>query len=80
MKTTYNDEDEEIKILWALIRFADHNRDLKRKYIDDIYDFYEERGFITHAQLEVLSKIYYENKVDAFFDELEEIHQMEPNY
>jgi hypothetical protein len=80
MKSTLNDEDEELKILWTLIRFADQNRGFNRKFVDDIYYFYEERDFITYAQHDILKKIYYDNNVDAFFDELEEIHQREPNY
>ena len=77
---TYNDEDEELKILWSLIRFADHNKSFNRKYIDEVYDFYEKHDFITYAQHEVLTKIYYSNNVEEFFDRLEDIHHQKPSF
>lgn len=78
--TTYDEDSEEIRILWALTRYADHNKQFNRKYIDDINDFFEKHEYITHSQHEILTKIYHKNNVDQFFDKLDQVHEMEPNY
>ena len=66
-KHIYTDEDEEILILSQLIRFADHNPKFKRKYIDDVYDFFDKYDYITGAQMETMKKIYDDNDVEEFF-------------
>lgn len=77
---TYDEDSEEIRILWALMKYADHNKRFNRKFVDDINDFFEKHNYITNNQMEVLAKIYYKNNVDEFFNKLDQIHEMEPNY
>jgi len=65
------DEDEErFLILDDLIRFADHNKSFNRKFVDDCFDFRERKGFLSLDQLWILHKIFKENKVDEFIQEL----------
>ena len=66
MSDDYEDGDPTI-VLDNLIRFVDHNKDFRRDFIDDCYDFREKHGYLSENQLDVLTSIYYNYKVEEFF-------------
>lgn len=68
----YTDDDPEILILSKLIRYADHHPDFNRTYVDDVYDFYHDNGFIIGIQMICLHWIYDVHQCDKFFVEEEE--------
>ncbi len=68
----YTEDDPETLILSRLVRYADHCRDFNRNYVDDVYDFFHDSGYITVNQLHVLSKIYSEIDYDRFFSDEED--------
>lgn len=67
----YTYDDEGTYILDDLIRFADHNRSMDRKFIDDAYDFMDEYGYLTEKQMEILTSLYKNNKVEEYFNRFE---------
>jgi len=65
---TYTEDDEEIHILFRLVRFADRNRSLDRDYIDDVHEFYLDKDYITGEQMENLRNIYEENNIGDLYE------------
>jgi len=66
MPDKYYDDDEETMVLSDLIRYADHNKSFNRDFVDSVYDFYDETGFITEKQLIALQWIYKSQSVEEF--------------
>ena len=66
---TYTEEDPEINILFRLIRHADKNRHFDRDFVDEVYEFYLDKDYITNGQMAILSKMYHENDLDMIYDE-----------
>ncbi len=64
----YEEGDEEVKIFWRLIRYANFHPEFNRDFIDKIYDFYEKNGYISDGQMEVLNRIYHTNKVNKEYE------------
>jgi hypothetical protein len=62
--------EEQEKFLWDLMRYADHHKSFNRKFVDDIYDFWDKHEYITIDQLYTLQKIYRENNVSEFIERL----------
>lgn len=60
----YTEEDEETLVISELLRYADHHMNFNRKFIDDMYDFFEKEGYITENQYQTLLGIYNLNVKD----------------
>ena len=69
MEDIYED-DPRSQIVSDLLRFADHNRNFNRKFVDEIFDFQDKHGYISEKQFQVLDKIYQQNNVKAFLNDL----------
>lgn len=66
---TYSYEDGETNILDDLIRFYDHTHSTDANFVYDMYDFREEKGYITEKQMKVLEAVYKEKNVFEYLSQ-----------
>ena len=57
----YAEDDEEIKILFNLGRAKDLLLPADEMFVEKVYEFFEEKEFITDKQYDTLLKIYHKN-------------------
>ena len=63
------DDEGNYLILDDLIRYADHNRDFKRDFVDGCYDFREKNGYLTENQMRTLDSIHQTEAVQTFLED-----------
>jgi len=68
----YTEEDEELMVLYRAWKYANKHPKFSRKFVDDVYEFFEEKEYITQAQLDKIVEIYYSEKINEYFDNMEE--------
>ena len=71
MKKYYTSEDDELQVLWELLKYIEHRKytnPIKIDYVTSVNSFLEDKGFITPLQLKFLGDIYCKNDVKEYIE------------
>lgn len=71
----YSDEDEELRLLFALYEYSKCNRLNGLELVEEIYDFFELHDYITQSQYNFLKKIYEKNDVHDYYEKYMEANK-----
>ena len=55
--TLYDDNSDEMKYFWKLVRIADKLSQVDRKTVENVYDFYQDNGYLTQDQIDEVLRI-----------------------